>query len=352
MGVPIKSVLMKFVVLAYLSGLVAGLMLLLHLFISNWWICGTITALFSPFIIALAVLYKYTRMKEPLRYIISRSFLGLYNVLIYRRRFVWEQLYDVLCWLIPSTEWKHMNWGYAALNPEGVLIKNLSAEDENERFSIQLYHYMATGMGTYKDLQGKTLVEVSSGRGGGLDYISRCLDADKCIGVDISQVQIDYCRKIYGHNKKLFFVNGESEKLSKLAELKSEEIDVIINVESGHCYSNFQKFIQEVDRVLKPGGIFAYSDFRPSHEWEKTEQELLSFSLKVAKKENISQNVMHSLKLDEARKWELIKNRLGPVLRFFFKQIGGVKGSHIYEGLSKGSMISMAYVLKKPELSS
>jgi len=347
---PLKSILMKFVAMAYISAIGLFFMFLLHLFISNWWICASITLLFSPFIVALAVLYKYTRMKEPLRYIISRSFLGLYNLLIYRRRFVWEQLYDVLCWLIPSTEWKHMNWGYASLEKDGVLVKNLSQEDENERFSIQLYHYMSTGMGTWKNLEGKTLVEVSSGRGGGLDYISRYLNADKCIGVDISQVQIDYCRKIYGSNKKLMFVNGESEKLSKLQELNNEEIDIIINVESGHCYSNFQKFIQEVDRVLKPGGLFAYSDFRPSHEWEKTEQELTGFSLKIAKKENISQNVMHSLKLDESRKWELIKNKLGPVLRFFFKQIGGVKGSHIFEGLSKGTMISMAYVLKKPEL--
>lgn len=245
-----------------------------------------------------------------------------------------------------------MNWGYASLEKDGVLVKNLSPEDENERFSIQLYHYMATAMGTWKNLEGKTLVEVSSGRGGGLDYITRCLNADKCIGVDISQVQIDYCKKIYGKNSRLMFVNGESEKLSKLQELANEEIDIIINVESGHCYSNFQKFIQEVDRVLKPGGLFAYSDFRPTHEWEKTEKELLSFSLKVAKKENISKNVMHSLKLDEARKWELIKNKLGPVLRFFFKQIGGVKGSHIYEGLNKGTMMSMAYVLKKPEIGS
>lgn len=44
------------------------------------------------------------------------------------------------------------------------------------------------------------------------------------------------------------------------------------------------------------------------------------------------------------------KNWLYIVLRFFFKQIGGVKGSHIYEGLSKGTMISMAYVLKKSEV--
>jgi len=249
--------------------------------------------------------------------------------------------------MIPSTEWKHMNWGYAALNLNGAFVKNLAPEDENERFSIQLYHYMSTAMGTWTNLEGKTLVEVSSGRGGGLDYISRYLNPKKCIGVDLSQVQVDYCNDIYGKNKKLLFVNGESEKLSKVKELANEEIDIVINVESGHCYSNYKKFVEEVDIVLKQGGLFAYSDFRPTHEWELTEKQLESAGLKIIKKENISENVMKSLKLDEERKWELIKSRLGPVLRFFFRQIGGVKGSHIYEGLSKGSMRSMAYVLKK-----
>jgi len=240
-----------------------------------------------------------------------------------------------------------MNWGYASLTPNGVMIKNLAPEDENDRFSIQLYHYMATAMGTWNNLESKTLVEVSSGRGGGLDYISRYLNPKKCIGVDLSPVQIDYCKKVYKDNSKLMFINGESEKLSKIKELSNEGIDIVINVESGHCYSNFKKFVEEVERVLKPGGLFAYSDFRPSHEWEFTEKELEVGSLKVIKKEDISQNVMKSLKLDEERKWELIKSKLGPVLRFFFKQIGGVKGSHIFEGLSKGTMRSHAYVLKK-----
>jgi len=260
---------------------------------------------------------------------------------------MWEQLYDILCWLIPSTEWKHMNWGYAALSNNGATIKNLASEDENERFSIQLYHLMATAMNTWSDLDGKTLVEVSSGRGGGLDYISRYLNPKKAIGVDLSEVQIDYCKKIYGKNEKLMFVNGQSEKLSKLTELTSREIDIVINVESGHCYSNFSKFVEEVDKVLRPGGLFAYSDFRPTHEWEQTEKELESHGLKIIKREDISENVMKSLKLDEERKWKIINSRLGPVLRFFFKQIGGVKGSHIYEGLSKKQMKSQAFVLKK-----
>jgi cyclopropane fatty-acyl-phospholipid synthase-like methyltransferase len=62
-------------------------------------------------------------------------------------------------------------------------------------------------MGTFENLENKTLMEVSSGRGGGLDYISRYLNPKKCIGVDISHVQIEYCKKIYCCNSKLCFLN-------------------------------------------------------------------------------------------------------------------------------------------------
>jgi len=330
-----------------LSGILLAFLCLCFLLLINYRVVALVLLAFSPFIVIIVLLHNYTKLRGPIRYIARRVFLEVYNVSVYRRRFMWQQLYDILCWMIPSTEWKHMNWGYAALNLNGAFVKNLAPEDENERFSIQLYHYMSTAMGTWTNLEGKTLVEVSSGRGGGLDYISRYLNPKKCIGVDLSHVQVDYCNDIYGKNKKLSFVNGESEKLSKVKELENEEIDIVINVESGHCYSNFKKFVEEVSQVLKPGGVFAYSDFRPTHEWELTEKQLESAQLKIIKKENISENVMKSLKLDEERKWELIKSRLGPVLRFFFRQIGGVKGSHIYEGLSKGSMRSMAYVLKK-----
>jgi len=171
----------------------------------------------------------------------------------------------------------------------------------------------------------------------------------KCIGVDLSEVQTAYCKKIYQGNSKLEFLNGDSQKLSKIKELDDEQLDIVINVESGHCYPNFKKFIQEVEKVLAPGGYFAYSDFRPAHEWAGVEEQLKSTSMKIVKKENISQNVMHSLKLDEERKFKLMEKKLGPVLKFYFSLIGGVKGSHSYDGLSKGSLVSMAWVLRKPE---
>ena len=334
-----KSIFTKLIVLGMLFGILLSICAIVVILLMNIHAVGLVLLFLSPFAILLVLLHNYTSLREPIRYSARRIFLAVYNVSVYRRKFMWGQLYDILCWLIPSTEWKHMNWGYAALNNNGAFIKNLAPEDENERFSIQLYHFMATAMSSWTDLSDKTLVEVSSGRGGGLDYISRYLNPKKCIGVDLSPVQIDYCQKIYGKNEKLEFVNGESEKLSKLTELTTREIDIVINVESGHCYSNFRKFVEEVDKVLKVGGVFAYSDFRPTHEWDQTEQDLLSSGLKIVKKEDISENVMKSLKLDEERKWKIINSRLGPVLRFFFKQIGGVKGSHIFEGPDRKSVV-------------
>ena len=41
---------------------------------------------------------------------------------------------------------------------------------------------------------------------------------------------------------------------------------MVINVESSHCYGNFPKFVDEVYKVLKPGGIFAITDFRSTEE--------------------------------------------------------------------------------------
>lgn len=72
--------------------------------------------------------------------------------------------------------------------------------------------------------------------------------------------------------------------------LKDTEFDLIINVESSHCYGNFkvndlkiplilQKFVQGVDKLLKPGGIFAITDFRLASEFKEMEKDLESFNM-------------------------------------------------------------------------
>ena len=64
-----------------------------------------------------------------------------------------------------------MNYGYALLSSDGKYINKLKKEDEFERFPLQMYHYIATGLGNFKDLKEKTVLDIGCGRGGGLEYI-------------------------------------------------------------------------------------------------------------------------------------------------------------------------------------
>jgi hypothetical protein len=75
-------------------------------------------------------------------------YLKAYDWAFYRsensRRFLWQEFYNFICWLYPQVEWKVMNYGYAVVTNDGKLIKELEIEYEDERFPLQLYHYLAT----------------------------------------------------------------------------------------------------------------------------------------------------------------------------------------------------------------
>jgi len=60
----------------------------------------------------------------------------------------------------------------------------------------------------------------------------------------------------------LLFFKGDSENLSENPNLSDVTFDIIINIESSHCYGNFPKFIAGVEKLLKPDGLFVITDFR------------------------------------------------------------------------------------------
>ena len=49
-----------------------------------------------------------------------------------------------------------------------------------------MYHYIATGLGNFKDLKNKRVLDIGCGRGGGLEYIVKYLGCSNAIGVDFS----------------------------------------------------------------------------------------------------------------------------------------------------------------------
>eukprot|EP01017_Pseudomicrothorax_dubius_P038002 TRINITY_DN563_c0_g3_i1.p1 TRINITY_DN563_c0_g3~~TRINITY_DN563_c0_g3_i1.p1 ORF type:complete len:255 (-),score=81.50 TRINITY_DN563_c0_g3_i1:161-925(-) len=250
--------------------------------------------------------------------------------------------------LYPNGVWKNVNYGYATLTEDGQLMK-LDKEDEEERFSLQLYHWTATAMGTLKTLDGMVVVEPSSGRGGGLHYILKYLKAKKVIGVDISTAQIQWCKEYFAKEPAMEFLYGDAENLSKLPQLQPNTIDIVLSIDSAHLYPNFKRFCEEVDRILKPGGYFLITDFRETKFFEQAEREMESFSMKIVKKQNNTKNVVHGLKLDGERRKKLIEQHVHFWFRPFLRWNSGAEGSRIFKGLSSGKFASMTYVVQKPK---
>jgi SAM-dependent methyltransferase len=330
-----------------LGGIAAGLLGFIIFLIVTSWIWIPLALIFSPFIIAAYFILR----KTPLGAIVHDQYLKAYDFLFYGsegvRRFLWQGFYDFICWLYPQVQWKVMNYGYAPFSEQGKLINNLSAEFEEERFPLQLYHYVATSFKENENLKGKNVLEVGSGRGGGLNYISTSLKPQKCIGVDLSLNQVEFCRRAYASNPNIEFFEGDSERLAENPNLRDKQFDLVVNVESSHCYGNFRNFIKGVDKLLKTGGTFAFTDFRSSGDIEQLEQDLESFGLKIVKKEDITVNVLHALKLDETRRVALINGFVHKWLRPVFKKFSGLSGSRINEAMEARETIYMAYILKK-----
>eukprot|EP00331_Platyophrya_macrostoma_P030803 CAMPEP_0176456934 /NCGR_PEP_ID=MMETSP0127-20121128/31605_1 /TAXON_ID=938130 /ORGANISM="Platyophrya macrostoma, Strain WH" /LENGTH=343 /DNA_ID=CAMNT_0017847031 /DNA_START=11 /DNA_END=1042 /DNA_ORIENTATION=- len=340
---------MKFRNFTLLVGLIAftgGVIGLAVTLLLSWFIWVPALIVMSPGLAVIFLLIKYT----PLGKWLFNIYASVYDWAFYKsegaRNFLWQEFYDLICWLYPQVRWRLMNYGYAPLTEDGALIKDVPKEYEEEKFPVQLYHYVASALGKSKNLNNQVVLEVGSGRGGGLSYISTQMGPKLSVGVDFSANQIEFCKGAYAKYDRLSFYQGNAEQLSAVEGLKDLKFDTIINVESSHCYGNFRRFIREVSSMLKPDGHFCFTDFRQHNEIDQLEEELTSSGLVIEKKENITANVLHALKLDEARRNQLIEGFVHSWLRPIFRKFSGLQGSRINDAMKAGETLYMAYVLR------
>lgn len=102
---------------------------------------------------------------------------------------------------------------------------------------------------------GWTMLDV--GCGGGFT-IRRLLNRSKdaqVYGIDISEESVAKAKKVNAEvlDKQVFVTQGSAEKLP----YENEKFDLVTAVETVYFWPNLPNCLQEVRRVLKPGGKFA-----------------------------------------------------------------------------------------------
>ena len=220
-----------------------------------------------------------------------------------------------------------MNYGFAGLErPETI---DLLERDENERYGLQMYNQAAS----WTSLEGKEVLEVGSGRGGGASFLSRYRKPRSYVGVDLSEPGIRFCND---HHRvdNLRFVKGDAEALP----FADDSFDAIVNVESSRCYPHIERFFAEVKRVLRPGGTFLLTDMRWKEDVPKLRAQLADAGLSIETEREISANVVQALDIDDERKRGLINTRIPRLFIAAFGEFAGVRGSGRYASFASGRM--------------
>jgi ubiquinone/menaquinone biosynthesis C-methylase UbiE len=231
----------------------------------------------------------------------------------------------------------YMNYGYAPLDPP---LQDLQAglQYEADRFGIQLYSRVAGAV----DLSGKNVLEVGCGRGDGAAYLFRHLGAGSVTGVDLAERAIVRCRREH-RGAGLRFISADAEDLP----FAPESFDAVINVESSHCYSQFERFLSEVKRVLRDRGLLLFADLRPRDGVLQLREQFAASGFLTLEEERITSNVVRALELDTSRRLELIREVVPRPLQRLACDFAAVEGSKTYESLRSGELEYLRFVLQR-----
>jgi ubiquinone/menaquinone biosynthesis C-methylase UbiE len=148
---------------------------------------------------------------------------------------------------------------------------------------------------------------------------------------------------LYAGQDNLDFVKGDAMALP----FDDESFDVIYNVESSHCYSNMGAFVSEAHRVLRPGGLFAWADFRDETRMREVHDIFLDTGFVIVKQSDVTAEVLQALDEVSDDKQARIKNVTSLAIRRSFETFAGVRGTPVYESFRNGSLGYHRYLLTK-----
>lgn len=231
-----------------------------------------------------------------------------------------------------------MNYGYAPISADEPPVE-LLAEDEQDRYCIQLYHRIASAV----DLRGREVLEVGCGRGGGASYVARYLGPRSMTGVDFARIAIDFCRR---HHRRdgLRFERADAEALP----FPDASFDTVLNVESSHCYPDVDRFLAEAARVLRPGGSLLFADMRHRDAMPALREGFGKAGLEIVEQQEITANVLRALELDNDRKLGLIQVEVPRTCRTLFQCFAGIKDTPSFEAFRSGRWVYWRFVLRRP----
>ena len=264
----------------------------------------------------------------------NSKILFIFLIILVFNKNLWNKFYGKYVYEITGSindpNWTTMNYGYS---PSNI--------NKNEKYSLMLYKKFVS---PYIFHSSKVL-EISSGRGGGLNYLAKQYPNSTFLGIDFSKTNIESSKKNI-LTKNINYIEGNALELN----LK-EKYDVIINIEASHCYNNYTKFYKNINNILNKNGTFIYLDFIKNDEHKLLEKDINKY-FNIVKYNDITNNVVQSLINDNIRKKKLIDTNIkyNILFRYIAYHLYGLKDSIVFNRFKTKYFTYFAYILKKNKI--
>ncbi|KAF1792723.1 S-adenosyl-L-methionine-dependent methyltransferase [Phytophthora cactorum] len=154
---------------------------------------------------------------------------------------------------------------------EDAPVSKFQAQYPADRFQLQLYANLLDVDEQHEARRDEifTILDVGCGAGGGLCELQTLYPKAEVVGLDISIQALERSKEVWNHfteqmpefhEKKLRLYQHSCERMKGLL---THSVDVAVGVQSLQEVQNLGRAVNEIARVLKPGGLLFVADFIP-----------------------------------------------------------------------------------------
>jgi SAM-dependent methyltransferase len=287
-------------------------------------------------LVALYVAFVHWRWALLIVGLVAAFKLTLHHVTDIRwlRTSVWRWFYGFLDRVLGWTGhagFDTLNWGYATWDQGPI--------EHPRELHLALYDRVVGDEPT-----ASRILEVGSGRGGGAFHLAR--RGFRLTGIDLSPQHVRRCRRrVASDAGDLRFLEGSADSMP----IDSASCDVVLNVESSHCYARFDRFLDECFRVLEPGGRVRWCDFRTRQQWDELRARLAADERwSIREEEDLTPGILNSSRrLTPWYRQQFRVVRWLPPLYATLDNFACLEGSLIYRKLAEGEWVYRRLVLVK-----
>ena len=173
---------------------------------------------------------------------------------------LWKQLVDLVrTGTNISDYYRNMNMALKRLNDEYTMLHFAMEGEDNSTFYQTQKNLTDFCMSHIPDFTGKHVLEIGCGNGIQAMYINNQYKPASMTGIDLDPGNIEIANSEVKQRQigNMFFYVDDAQKL---AEIETGSMDIVVNIESAFHYPDKTEFLNQIARVLKPGGTFVIAD--------------------------------------------------------------------------------------------